>query len=143
MTDVNSMNLQELIDIIEQNINNPSQQLLDEANEKRIQNYGQNVYLRGLIELTNYCKNNCYYCGIRCENKNAHRYRLTKEQVLQSCKAGYDVGFKTFVLQGGEDPYYTDSIMVDLISSIKQKYPDCALTLSIGEKPFETYKKYY
>ncbi|MDD2981338.1 MAG: [FeFe] hydrogenase H-cluster radical SAM maturase HydE [Hespellia sp.] len=105
--------------------------------------YGNKVYVRGLIEFTNYCKNDCYYCGIRCGNQNAQRYRLSREEIMECCASGYELGFRTFVLQGGEDLAYTDEIMVDLIQTIKRKYPDCALTLSMGEKAKETYQKYY
>ena len=104
--------------------------------------YGNKVFTRGLIEFTNYCKNNCYYCGIRGGNKNAVRYRLTKEEILSCCKQGYDLGFRTFVLQGGEDPWFTDERMVEIIREIKGNYPDCALTLSIGEKSCESYKMF-
>ncbi len=105
--------------------------------------YGNKVYIRGLIEFTNYCKNDCYYCGIRKSNSNASRYRLTKEQILECCEIGYELGFRTFVLQGGEDGYYTDSKLVDVISSIKFLFPDCAITLSIGERSKESYKAFY
>ena len=90
--------------------------------------YGHDVYIRGLIEFTNYCKNNCLYCGIRRDNKNAERYRLTRDDILDCCETGYGLGFRTFVLQGGEDPFYTDSKMADIISAVKRKFPDCALT---------------
>ena len=96
--------------------------------------YGKQIYIRGLIEFTNYCKNDCYYCGIRRGNACAERYRLTKEQILSCCAAGYELGFRTFVLQGGEDPYFTDERICGLVSAIKRAYPDCAVTLSIGEK---------
>lgn len=105
--------------------------------------YGKDIYIRGLIEFTNYCKNDCYYCGIQRSNKNALRYRLTEEEILQCCAEGYQLGFRTFVLQGGEDSYYTDERVVELVKKIKKEYPDCALTLSIGEKPYESYEKFY
>src|SRR5574344_565865 len=105
--------------------------------------YGNKVYVRGLIEFTNYCKNDCYYCGIRRSNKNADRYRLTKEEILDCCAKGYDLGFRTYVLQGGEDMYYTDEKIADIVSSIKSKYSDCAVTLSIGEKSKDSYQKYF
>lgn len=120
-----------------------SEYLFEKARKVSTENYGHEVYIRGLIEFTNYCKNDCYYCGIRKSNRNAQRYRLTKEQILDCCDAGYDLGFRTFVLQGGEDGYYTDDIMVDIIRAIKKKHPDCALTLSIGEKSYESYKAFY
>ena len=105
--------------------------------------YGNDIYIRGLIELTNYCKNDCLYCGIRRSNKNAERYRLTKEQVLDCCQTGYELGFRTFVLQGGEDDYFTDDRLCDMISTIKSKYTDCALTLSLGEKNYASYQAFY
>lgn len=105
--------------------------------------YGNQVFIRGLIEFTNFCKNDCYYCGIRRSNSHADRYRLTKEQMLDCCASGYELGFRTFVLQGGEDGYFTDDKICDLVSAIKEKYPDCAVTLSIGEKSKESYKRYF
>lgn len=105
--------------------------------------YGTDVYIRGLIEFSNYCKNDCYYCGIRRSNRCADRYRLDKEQIMECCEKGYILGFRTFVLQGGEDPYYTDEKICDLVSTIKERYPDCAVTLSIGEKEHDSYKAYF
>ena len=114
--------------------------LFKKARQIRHEIYGKDVYIRGLIEISNYCKNDCLYCGIRRSNKLADRYRLTKEEILECCLTGYDLGFRTFVMQGGEDPYYTDDIMCDIIKSIKSQFPDCAVTLSLGEKPYESYK---
>ncbi len=105
--------------------------------------YGDQIYVRGLIEFTNYCKNDCYYCGIRRDNRMAERYRLTKEEILSCCKKGYALGYRTFVLQGGEDPFYTDEKICDIVSAIRTGYPDCAITLSIGEKPRESYQAYF
>lgn len=105
--------------------------------------YGKRIFIRGLIEFSNYCKNDCLYCGIRRSNDNADRYRLTKNQILECCHEGYELGFRTFVLQSGEDPYFTDERICDIVSEIKQKYPDCAITLSLGEKTKESYQKYY
>ena len=105
--------------------------------------YGKQIYIRGLIEFTNYCKNDCYYCGIRRGNACAERYRLTEEQILSCCATGYELGFRTFVLQGGEDGYYTDERIIHLIRIIKERYPDCAITLSIGEKSKDSYQAYY
>lgn len=116
--------------------------LFSKARETSRRHFGRDVYIRGLIEFTNYCKNDCYYCGIRRSNKNANRYRLSREEILYCCETGYELGFRTYVLQGGEDPYYTDDRMSDIIRSIKEKYPDCALTLSLGEKTYEQYMKY-
>ncbi|WP_310602718.1 [FeFe] hydrogenase H-cluster radical SAM maturase HydE [Anaerosporobacter sp.] len=117
--------------------------LAEKAREVRHQVYGHDVYTRGLIEFTNYCKNDCYYCGIRRSNKQASRYRLTKEDILLCCKEGYELGFRTFVLQGGEDGYSTDDYIEDLVRSMKEEYPDCAVTLSIGERSYESYKRLY
>ncbi|MBE5969150.1 MAG: [FeFe] hydrogenase H-cluster radical SAM maturase HydE [Lachnospiraceae bacterium] len=122
---------------------NFSEYLKERARAVREKHYGKDVYIRGLIEFTNVCKNNCKYCGIRCGNKNAERYRLTKEEILSCCDMGYELGFRTFVLQGGEDPFFDDDMMVDIIKEIKKNHPDCALTLSIGEKERETYKRFY
>lgn len=105
--------------------------------------YGKEVYLRGLIEFTNYCKNDCYYCGIRRSNRNAQRYRLSEEQILDCCDQGYRLGFRTFVLQGGEDPWFTDGRVCALVSEIKGRHPSCAVTLSIGEKARESYQAYF
>lgn len=105
--------------------------------------YGTDVYIRGLIEFTNYCKNNCYYCGIRCDNRHVTRYRLSKDDILACCHTGYSLGFRTFVLQGGEDPFYTDTMICDIVSAIRSHYPDCAITLSVGEKPRETYQAWF
>ena len=113
------------------------------ADEVRRAHYGDKVFLRGLIEFTNYCKNNCYYCGIRAGNPTAERYRLTKEQIMECCEEGYALGYRTFVLQGGEDPYFTDDVICDIVAAIREKYPDCAITLSIGEKPRESYQRYF
>lgn len=114
--------------------------LTEEAVRLRKAYYGDKVYTRGLIEFTNYCKNNCYYCGIRCGNKNVERYRMSREEILGCCENGYRLGFRTFVLQGGEDPFYTDERMAGIIREIKTAYPDCALTLSIGEKSYESFR---
>ncbi|MCL2326665.1 MAG: [FeFe] hydrogenase H-cluster radical SAM maturase HydE [Proteobacteria bacterium] len=102
--------------------------------------YGDKVYIRGLIEFSNYCKNNCYYCGIRRDNASVTRYRLSKEEILACCDEGYRLGFRTFVLQGGEDPHYSDALMCDIVSAIRQSFPDCAITLSLGEKRKESYE---
>ena len=101
------------------------------------------MYIRGLIEFTNYCKHDCLYCGIRRSNRCAERYRLTKEEILECCKEGYALGFRTFVLQGGEDPYFTDERLCDIVASIRKGYPDCAITLSVGEKSRESYQSYF
>lgn len=107
------------------------------------QQYGKKIYMRGLIEFTNYCKNNCYYCGIRQGNANVERYRLSREDIMACCREGEKLGFRTFVLQGGEDPYYNDDRMVELIREIRAAHPDCAITLSIGERERESYERFW
>lgn len=116
--------------------------LKDEAVQIRKKYYGNKVYTRGLIEFTNYCRNNCYYCGIRKDNCNIVRYRLTKEEILACCQSGYELGYRTFVLQGGEDPWYKDEYIAAIIQDIKKHFPDCAVTLSVGEKSYESYRKF-
>lgn len=126
-----------------QNRGEISDYLFSLSSAVREENYGKAVYLRGLIEFTSYCKNDCYYCGIRCGNKAAERYRLSEEQILDCCKTGYELGFRTFVLQGGEDPFYTDDMICGIVREIKAEYPHCAVTLSIGEKSEESYRRFY
>ncbi|MCL2698036.1 MAG: [FeFe] hydrogenase H-cluster radical SAM maturase HydE [Oscillospiraceae bacterium] len=114
--------------------------LHEKARNEREKIYGNKIYLRGLIEFTNYCKNNCLYCGLRHANTQAKRYRLTKGQILECCAAGYDAGIRTFVLQGGEDAFYTDEVLTDVIRAIKNNYSDCAITLSVGERGYDSLK---
>lgn len=107
----------------------------------RERHYGRAVYVRGLIEFTNYCRNGCYYCGINRENQRAVRYRLTPEEILECCRQGWELGFRTFVLQGGEDAWFTDERLAEVVSSVKRAYPNCAVTLSVGERSYESYEK--
>ncbi len=122
---------------------NNDEDLKQNADAVRREHYGNKVYLRGLIEFTNYCKNNCYYCGIRRANQKISRYRLTQEEIFSCCEEGYALGFRTFVLQGGEDPYFTDDYICQIVSKIHNQFPDCAITLSIGEKSYESYLAYF
>ena len=101
--------------------------------------YGNTVYVRGLVEISSYCRNDCLYCGLRRSNQNCRRYRLTPEEILSCCEEGYSLGFRTFVLQGGEDVWFTDDILCSLIRTIKRSHPDCAVTLSLGERSDESY----
>ena len=117
--------------------------LQKEAVRLRKESYGNSVYIRGLIEISNICKNDCYYCGIRKSNRNCERYRLGKEDILSCCKDGYALGFRTFVMQGGEDGFFSDEFLCDIIREIKSLYPDCAVTLSLGERSKESYKKLF
>ena len=118
-------------------------ELFASAVDIRKKAYGKDVYIRGLIEISSYCKNDCYYCGIRKSNDKAQRYRLSREEILECCVTGYDLGFRTFVLQGGEDPYFTDERICGIVSEIKEKFPGCAVTLSLGEKSQESYQQYF
>lgn len=117
--------------------------LYAQAREVADEVYGKRVFKRGLIEFTNYCKNDCYYCGIGRSNACAERYRLDKDTILACCEKGYALGYRTFVLQGGEDGYFTDERVCEIVSEIRQNYLDCAITLSIGEKSKESYQKYF
>lgn len=121
--------------------NDDSEILAEYADMVRRKHYGNKVFLRGLIEISSYCRNDCLYCGIRRSNRNAERYRLSREEILSCCENGYKLGFRTFVMQGGEDSYFTDDFMCSLISEIKHKYPDCAVTLSLGERSPESYRR--
>lgn len=134
---------EEFTALIENRSDKLAEYVFEKARRIRHRIYGKDVYIRGLIEFTNYCGNDCLYCGIRRSNKNADRYRLTKEDILECCETGHSLGFRTFVLQGGEDGFYTDDMLVDIIKAVKKIYPDCALTLSIGEKSRESYEKYF
>ena len=117
--------------------------LAQRAAAVRQQVYGRDVFIRGLIEFTNYCRNDCFYCGIRRSNACAQRYRLTREEILACCRAGYGLGFRTFVLQGGEDPFFTTERLAEQVRAIKRAYPDCAVTLSVGEKDRATYQAWF
>lgn len=119
------------------------QRLFDRADKVRRLHYGTDVYIRGLIEISNFCKNDCLYCGIRRSNANAARYRLSAEEILACCGQGYELGFRTFVLQGGEDSYHTTRWLERVVSEIRENYPDCAVTLSLGERPREDYEIWY
>lgn len=120
-----------------------SEYLFAAARQVRHNVYGNKVYIRGLIEVSSYCKNNCYYCGIRCENHHADRYRLSDDAILECCDTGYRAGFRTFVLQGGEDRYFNDDRLEKLIRTIKERYPDTAVTLSLGERSRESYQRLF
>ena len=139
----NCLSKEEYTCLIENHTEQTDEYLFEKARKIKEKYYGKNVYIRGLIEFSNYCKNDCLYCGIRRSNKNAQRYRLTKDEILSCCVEGYDLGFRTFVLQSGEDSFYTDAKLIDIVSTIKNQYPDCALTLSIGEKTYDQYKAYF
>ena len=116
--------------------------LFEKADTVRRKVYGNEVFIRGLIEISSYCRNNCFYCGIRAGNRDAERYRLTPDEILSCCRKGHELGFRTFVLQGGEDDAFNDDIICSLVSRIKSEFPECAVTLSLGEKSRESYAAY-
>ena len=133
----------ELLQLINTISEEEREKLFYYARRVREREYGNDVYIRGLIEFTNVCKNDCYYCGIRKSNDKVERYRLTLDEILECAREGYVLGFRTFVLQGGEDAYFNDEVMVDIIKSIKKEFPNNAITLSLGERSYESYKKMY
>lgn len=128
-------------------INNYSREaaelLASKAVSARKEIYGDKVFIRGLVEISNICKNDCIYCGIRRSNTSCERYRLSAEQILGCCDEGYSLGFRTFVMQGGEDPFYSDEVLCGIITEIKRRYPDCAVTLSLGERSKESYQRLF
>ena len=133
----------ELLTLITMDDPDSDRYLAQKADEVRRQVYGNHVYIRGLIEFTNYCRNNCHYCGIRRSNPNCQRYRLSTEDILACCDTGYTLGFRTFVLQGGEDPFFTPQTITELVRAIKNIHPDCAVTLSVGEYDRDTYQEWF
>jgi biotin synthase len=133
----------EFIELIDNRNEELAAYLFEKAVAIRKSYYGNSVYVRGLIEFTNYCKNDCLYCGIRKSNTCAQRYRLSEEDIMNCCEVGYELGFRTYVLQGGEDMHYSDDDICRIVHNIKKKYPDCAVTLSIGERSRESYQKYF
>ena len=135
-----SLSLTEYQALIENRTPELAALLAQKADAVRQRIYGKDVFIRGLIEVSNICKNNCLYCGIRCGNTACDRYRLTPEEILSCCEEGYELGFRTCVLQGGEDPYFTDALLCDLIREIKRRFPDCAVTLSLGDRSRESYR---
>ena len=137
----NDLNKKKLDKKEKEEIKELKEYLREKAREKADKIFGKYIFMRGLVEFTNYCKNDCIYCGIRKSNKNAERYRLNKKEILECCKIGYDIGFRTFVLQGGEDNFFNIERMSNIVRAIKKEFPDCALTLSIGEKEEEYYKE--
>lgn len=136
----NDLSKDEIVYILKHITEEEKNVLFDYSLKTKQKYYGDTVYMRGLIEFTNYCTRNCKYCGIRAKQADAERYRLTKEQILKCCDQGFWLGYRTFVLQGGEDPFFTDEMLVDIISSIKKRWPDVAVTMSIGERSKESYQ---
>ncbi len=138
-----SLSLEEYRFLIDNRTEETARMLAVEAVAAKEKVYGNAVFIRGLIEISNYCKNDCFYCGIRKSNKRCQRYRLTQADILDCCEQGYSLGFRTFVLQGGEDPFFTDETICATVEEIKTLYPDCAVTLSLGERNHDSYKRLY
>ncbi len=143
LAETGSLSLSDYVKLIEARSEESAELLRTLALKKRKKIYGNHIFVRGLIEISNICKNNCFYCGIRKGNKNCNRYRLTKDEILACCEKGYRLGFRTFVLQGGEDDSFTDEFLCELIGKIKEKHADCAVTLSLGEKSRRSYEQLY
>lgn len=133
----------ELRQLIENRTEEDFTSLSEMARRRCDEEYGNKVFMRGLIEFSSYCKNDCLYCGLRRSNKNADRYRLSREEIIGCCEKGYELGFRTFVLQGGEDCYYSDDLFCEIIKSIKDSFPDTAVTLSLGERSYDSYKRLF
>lgn len=133
----------ELKSLIENRTEEDFALLSEKARLRCEEEYGNQVFMRGLIEFSSYCKNNCLYCGLRRGNKNAERYRLTPEEIISCCENGYELGFRTFVLQGGEDGFYTDDTFCEIIKKVKEKFPDTAVTLSLGERSRESFQRLF
>ena len=138
-----SLTTEEYAFLIENRTPEITERLQKEAVRLRKEIYGNAVFIRGLIEISNICRNDCLYCGIRKSNRNCDRYRLSREDILLCADEGYTLGFRTFVMQGGEDPYFTDDVLEDLVREIKRRHPDCAVTLSMGERSRESYERLY
>ncbi len=143
LTNTHSLSLEEYEYLIDNRCDDARELLASRAEKVRKDIYGNAVFIRGLIEVSNICKNDCLYCGIRHSNKDCERYRLTEEQILECCDEGYEIGFRTFVMQGGEDPVFTDDFVCGIVKKIKERYPDCAVTLSLGERSRESYQRLY
>ncbi|MGL4252784.1 MAG: [FeFe] hydrogenase H-cluster radical SAM maturase HydE [Fusobacteriaceae bacterium] len=137
------LNFQEITFLLENLDEENKKYLFQKSYSRRLENYGNTVFLRGLVEISSYCKMDCNYCGIRRSNRNAQRYRLTPEEILECCLKGYHLGFRTFVLQGGEDLWFTDEKLISIIAKIRENCPDAAITLSLGERTAESYQKLY
>jgi len=126
------------------NINEENRQYLSNAALRvKEEFYGKEIYIRGIVEFSNFCKQNCLYCGIRKDNAHVDRYRLSHKEIVEACRKGYALGYRTFVLQSGEDPYFTDDRVVAIIKDIRDNFKDAAITLSLGEKTKRSYKKFY
>jgi biotin synthase len=139
----NFLELDELLYVLNNMDTNSKEKLFEYAHKVRVDNYDNKVFIRGIVEFSNYCCRTCRYCGIRAANKDITRYRLSSEEIFECCRRGYDIGYRTFVLQSGEDYFYSDEMLIKLVLDLKKSFSDAAITLSIGEKSYELYKKLY
>ena len=133
---------EEFAEVLERLGEEDVQKLFERAREKAQEQFGRGIYVRGLLEISSYCKNNCYYCGIRRDNRKAGRYRMSREEILDCCRKGREAGFRTFVLQGGEDPLQSPQWVEETVRQIRKEFPDCAITLSLGEQSEEVYRRW-
>lgn len=140
---LHTLSKEEWIQVLENQDEATADYLFEKARGVREAVYGRDVYIRGLIEISSYCKNNCYYCGIRRDNRKAERYRLTPKEIFRCTDEGWRLGFRTFVLQGGEDGFYTDGLLCDLLREIKRRHPGCAVTLSLGERGEDSFLRLF
>lgn len=138
-----SLSVEEYRELIAERSEESTRLLAERADAVRRRVYGNQVYIRGLIEISNICKNDCFYCGIRRSNEACARYRLSKQEILSCCEEGYRLGFRTFVMQGGEDAFFSDEFVCDIVQAIKKCFADCAVTLSLGERSRESYQRLY
>ncbi len=138
-----NLSREDFIFLIDHRDEESAKYLFEKSEIRRKENFGNSIYIRGIVEFSSYCRCNCFYCGLRRSNLNCERYHLDKEDILDCCRSGYEAGYRTFVLQSGEDLSYSDDDICEIVRSIKQEMPDCAVTLSIGEKSYESYLKYY
>ncbi len=136
-----SLSVPEYAALIEGRTPDITERLKKEAVKLRKEIYGNAIFIRGLIEVSNICRNDCLYCGIRRSNRNCDRYRLTRDEILSCAEEGYGLGFRTFVMQGGEDPFFSDDVLCGIVSEFKKRHPDCAVTLSMGERSRESYER--
>lgn len=143
LVNTGNLNKSEWMTILDEYTENDRKYAESIARETALSKFGKKIYFRGIIEFSNICKNDCYYCGIRKSNKCVSRYRLTKDDILECAKDGYSFGFRTFVLQAGEDGHFEDEVLCDIVRSIKHNFCDCAVTLSVGERSRESYQRLY
>lgn len=137
------LSLDEWTELISSHTSSDAEYAADTARKIAVERFGKRIYFRGIIEFTNICKNDCYYCGIRRSNDKVSRYRLDEDEILDCCEEGYLNGFRTFVLQGGEDGYFNDERMCAIVKRIRERYRDCAITLSLGERSRESYQRLF